>query len=85
MLQGWATSGFNLNSGFLGVGKYCIFLSNSRLISSLQVFWVFFTCTPSLMLDLVGIMCSIGICEKHEALAIFASFQRYLQVHFTVV
>ena len=39
-MQGWATSGFILNSGFF-CGKYCIFFSNSRLISSLQVFFSF--------------------------------------------
>ena len=43
VLQGWATSGFNLNSGFFGGGKYCIFFSNSRQIFSLQVFF-FFPC-----------------------------------------
>ena len=41
MLQGWATSGFNLIQVFLGGGKYCIFFSNSCQISSLQVFFSF--------------------------------------------
>ena len=42
--QGWGTSGFNLNSWGEGGGggeKYCIFFSNSLLISSLQVFFAF--------------------------------------------
>ena len=52
-IQGWATSGFYLNSGFFlggGVGKYCVFFSNSRLKSSLQVF--FLSLCPSLNITL---------------------------------
>ena len=43
-MQGWATSGFILNSFFFFCGKYCIFFSNSRLISSLQVFFFLSLC-----------------------------------------
>ena len=46
--QRWTTSGFNLNSGFCFGVKYCIFFSNSRLISSLQFFFPLSLC-PSLI------------------------------------